>query len=64
MADTINVKVEEDIVNIKVENYVLETENFTQLKDVPQNYDGQKGKILKVKDTEDGLEFTQDGFGY
>lgn len=30
---------------------------FYQLYDVPQNYAGQSGKILKVKTTEDGIEF-------
>jgi hypothetical protein len=30
---------------------------FTQLGDVPQTYTGQSGKSLRVKTTEDGLEF-------
>jgi parallel beta-helix repeat protein len=30
---------------------------FTDLLDVPHSYQGQAGKVLKVKQTEDGLEF-------
>jgi hypothetical protein len=30
---------------------------FTDLLDVPHSYEGQAGKVLKVKQTEDGLEF-------
>jgi hypothetical protein len=37
--------------------------NFYQLFDVPQNYSGQSGKSLKVKNTEDGLEFGTDNSG-
>ena len=34
--------------------------NFYQLFDVPQSYSGQTGKALRVKTTEDGLEFYTD----
>jgi len=30
---------------------------FTDLLDTPNSYEGQAGKVLKVKETEDGLEF-------
>jgi hypothetical protein len=35
--------------------------NFYQLFDVPQSYSGQSGKVVKVKTTEDGLEFGTGG---
>jgi hypothetical protein len=34
---------------------------FTDLLDVPHSYQGQAGKVLKVKQTEDGLEFGEAG---
>ena len=37
--------------------------NFYQLLDVPQSYVGQSGKFLKVKSTENGLEFGVGGGG-
>ena len=36
---------------------------FTDLLDVPHSYQGQAGKVLKVKQTEDGLEFGEAGGG-
>jgi parallel beta-helix repeat protein len=36
---------------------------FTDLLDVPHSYEGQAGKVLKVKQTEDGLEFGEAGGG-
>lgn len=36
-----------------------EESNFTGLKDTPSDYLGQGGKIVKVNETEDGLEFTE-----
>ena len=38
-------------------------EAFTDLTDVPSSYSGQSGKVVKVKSTEDGLEFGTDGTG-
>jgi hypothetical protein len=37
--------------------------NFYQLYDVPQTYKGQTGKVVKVKTTEDGLEFATESSG-
>lgn len=37
--------------------------NFYQLFDTPENYAGQAGKVVKVKTTEDGLEFGTGGTG-
>jgi hypothetical protein len=36
---------------------------FTALTDVPSSYAGQSGKLVSVKATEDGLEFTAPGAG-
>ena len=36
---------------------------FTQLSDAPSGYVGQSGKFVKVKSTEDGLEFATGGGG-
>jgi hypothetical protein len=37
--------------------------DFTDLKDVPASYTAQAGKLVKVKTTEDGLEFAAPGAG-
>lgn len=37
--------------------------NFYQLFDTPENYIGAGGKVVSVKSTEDGLEFTTGGSG-
>ena len=34
---------------------------FTDLEDTPDSYEGQGGKYVRVKETEDGLEFTDVG---
>ena len=34
------------------------TEKFTDLADVPQDYIGQAGKLVRVNETEDGLVFS------
>lgn len=39
-------------------------EDFTDLGDVPADYNGQAGKYLKVKATADGLEFGDGGAGF
>ena len=45
--------------------YVLELENanFKNLEDTPNSYAGQGGRVVTVKNTEDGLEFTTGGTG-
>ena len=49
-----------DVGKINLTNTI---DDFVDLDDTPNNYSGQAGKTLKVKSTEDGLEYTALGSG-
>lgn len=51
------------ILEIKSDTPPISNLNFTDLLDVPSTYSGQGGLSVKVKATEDGLEFGTSGSG-
>lgn len=54
----INIDITEDNpINIELTGSA-DPMNFRELLDVPNSYSGQAGKIVQVKSTEDGLQFT------
>lgn len=57
--DNISVNItDNDNILIDIEGNSPSPTNFIDLVDVPHSYVGQATKTIKVKDTEDGLEFT------
>jgi len=57
MTDIIATIEEPEQINVTISSS-MGINNFLELTDTPSTYTGESGKFLKIKDTEDGVEFT------